>query len=81
MSKKSDFEVFDIMSKQNMDIACCIDQISFDRVKNKGGKVTFGVPEPHFTNLINQAATGDTTHYAIVYIVNKEQFNKIKKED
>lgn len=74
----SDFEVFQKMSEQDMDIACFIEQLNFQRDK-RGGKVTFGVSSPHFDHLINQAATGIQTHYAIVYVVNKEQFDRIKK--
>jgi hypothetical protein len=77
----SDFEVMQKMAEGNMDIALALDQLNFDRTpKNKGGKVTFGVASPQFDHLINQAATGKTTHYAVLYIVNKEQFDKIKAE-
>jgi hypothetical protein len=78
MAEKSDFLVMDEMSKNNMDIACAVDQLNFQRNK-MGGRVTFGVASPQFDHLINQAATGKTTHYAILYIVNKEQFDKLKK--
>lgn len=67
------------MSKQNMDIACAVELLNFTRNK-KGGLVTVGVASPQFDHLINQAATGKTTHYGIMYIVNKEQFDKIKNE-
>lgn len=81
-SKKSDFLVMDEMSKNNMDIACALDVTNYQRqTKKNGGTVTFGVSSPHFDHLINQAASGQTTHYAILYIVNKEQFDKIKKAD
>lgn len=75
--KKSDFIVMDEMIHNNMDIACAVEQLNFTRNK-KGGLVTFGVASPQFDYLINQAANGKTTHYAILYIVNKEQFDKIK---
>lgn len=82
MSKKSDFEVMQIMSKNNMDIACTGEQVSFNRVpKRGGGEVTFGIGSPQFDHLINQAANGKKTHYAIVYIINKEQFDKIKNDE
>lgn len=78
---KSDFEVMQEMSDKNMDIAAAFDQINFQRTpKNNGGKVTIGVASPYFDHLINQAATGVTTHYAILYIVNKEQFEEIKNK-
>lgn len=75
---KSDFEVFQIMSDNSMDIGCHPDQLNFTRDK-RGGKVTFGIANPHFDSLINQAATGVVTHYAVVYVVSKEQFDKLKK--
>lgn len=78
-SKKSDLLVMHEMCVSNMDIACAVDQLNLQRdEKRKGGKVTFGVASPQFDYLINQAATGKTTHYAILYIINKEQFDKIK---
>lgn len=82
MSKQvSDFEVMHKMSKDNMDIACAMELTNFNRVpKKNGGTVTVGVASPQFDHLINQAASGKTTHYAVLYIVNKEQFDKLKKE-
>lgn len=69
------------MSDKNMDIACALDLLNFERTpKRGGGKVTIGVANPTFDHLINQAATGNTTHYAVLYVVNKEQFDKIKKQ-
>lgn len=77
---KSDFLVMDEMSKNNMDIACAVDITNYQR-KNKqnGGTVTIGVASPYFNHLINGAGSGDVTHYAILYIVNKEQYDRIKK--
>lgn len=80
MPDKSDFLVMHEMSVNNMDIACAVDITDYQRVtKMKGGTVKIGVASPWFDHLINQAATNKTTHYAILYIVNKEQFDKIKK--
>lgn len=77
--EKSDFIVMQEMSENNMDIACASEQLNFTRdEKRKGGKVTIGVASPQFDYLINQAATDKQTHYAILYIINKEQFDKIK---
>lgn len=76
--EKSDLLVMQEMCDQNLDIACALDLMNFQRSK-RGGLVTVGVASPQFDHLINQAATGTTTHYAILYIINKEQFDKIKK--
>jgi hypothetical protein len=81
MSKKSDFLVMHEMSKNNMDIACAIETTNFQRhPKRGGGTVTIGVASPHFDHLINQAASGEITHHAILYIVNKKQYDEIKNK-
>ena len=66
------------MEKQGMDINAYNDMLNFQRDK-KGGRVTFGVANPNFDQLINQAATGKITHYAIVVVFNREQFDKISQ--
>lgn len=85
MSKKterSDFSVFQEMSDKNMDISCAVEQLDFQRrSKRNGGRVTFGVASPYFDHLINQAGTGKQTHYAILYIINKVQFDDIKNTE
>lgn len=48
--EKSDFLVMQEMSSGNMDIACAVDILNYDRTK-KGGKVTFGVASPQFDHL------------------------------
>lgn len=65
------------MCEKNLDIACAVDLMNFQRTK-RGGLVSVGVANPQFDHLINQAATGQMTHLAVMYIVNKDQFNKIK---
>lgn len=70
------------MSDKNMDISCAVEQLDFQRTpKRNGGRVTFGVASPYFDHLINQAATGEQTHYAILYVINKKQFDDIKKTE
>lgn len=69
----------DEMSTNNMDIAAALDITNYQRqTKKNGGLVTFGVASPQFDHLINGAGSGVHTHYAVLYIVNKEQFDKIK---
>jgi hypothetical protein len=75
---RSDLLVMQEMSEKNMDIACALDVLKFNRTKH-GGLVTVGVPSPQFDHLINQAATGKITHYGILYVINKEQFDILKK--
>lgn len=77
--EKSDFEVMSVMSSNNMDIACAFELLNFTRQEKKGGGlVQVGVASPQFDYLINQAASGKTTHLAVFYIVNKEQYHAIK---
>jgi hypothetical protein len=82
MAKKvSDFEVFQIMSERNLDIAVAVDILDYTRSpKNNGGRVTFGVACPQFDYLINGAGTGDYSHHALLYVINMKQYNEIKKE-
>lgn len=65
------------MASENMDIALCPDLISADKVKG-GGKLTFGVPDQAFYKVINSMAGSGEKYYAVVYIINKKQFEKIK---
>lgn len=79
--KKSDLLVINEMVEKNMDVAAAVDMTNFQRQpKKNGGTVTIGVASPHFDHLINQAATGEITHLAVLYIVNKKQFEEIKNE-
>lgn len=79
--KKSDLLVINEMVDKNMDIAAFVDLTNFQRqTKRNGGLVTVGVASPSFDNLINQAATGKITHLAVLYVVNKEQFDKLKND-
>lgn len=73
----TDFEVMDKMAAADMDITTCGD-ITESKVAKGGGKVTIGVPEKIHHIIANQLVFGQTTHYVALYIVNKEQFDKIK---
>lgn len=79
--KVSDFEVFQIMSDRNLDIAVAVDILDYTRTpKFNGGRVTVGVASPHFDYLINGSGTGDNSHHALLYVINMKQYNEIKKE-
>lgn len=79
--KKSDLLVINEMVEKNMDISASVDLLNFERQKKRnGGLVTIGVACPAFDHLINQAATGDITHLAVLYIVNRKQFEEIKNK-
>lgn len=75
--EKGDFDIMKEMSHNNQDIGAHLEMLNFQRDK-RGGRITIGVAEPHFTDLINQAGTGIQTHLAALYVINKKQFNEIK---
>lgn len=77
IKKKTDFDVMNEMSANNMDISMCGDIVQ-SQVAKGGGKVTVGVPEKIHHIIANQLFTGNTTHYVALYIVNKEQFDKLR---
>lgn len=81
MKEPDNFDVLKTMCDRNKDIALAVDLLNFDRKpKLKGGTITVGVADPHFSHLIKQAATGEQTHFAVLMIYNIKQFNEIKKE-
>lgn len=79
--KKSDLLVINEMVEKNMDISAFVELMNYQRqTKRNGGLVTVGVACPAFDHLINQAATGEITHLAVLYVVNKKQFDEIKNK-
>ncbi len=74
---KSDLIVLQQMAEGNMDISSSSTLISAEKVK-QGGKITFGISEQALMNVMNNV-TETPTHYAVVYIINKKQFDKLKK--
>lgn len=77
---QSDILVMSKMAKDNMDISASPEILNLQRNK-KGGKVTVGVANPQFDYLINQAATGIITHYHLLFIINKKQFDQLRKSE
>lgn len=76
---KTDFQVMQIMSERGLDIAMCPDLIAANKNK-KGGKVEFGIPSDAINKVMNGMFIGEQTHYCVVYIINKKEFNSIKEE-
>jgi len=74
----NDFEIMNEMSSKGMDIRMTGNIITADKVK-QGGKITVGVDESTFNLIINQMATNKTTHYVALYVVNKAQYEEVKK--
>jgi hypothetical protein len=74
---KTDMQVIDEMASKNMDVKMTGNLLKADKRKH-GGEITFGVDHETFNQIIAQMATGETTHYVAVYVINKEQFDKIK---
>jgi len=73
----NDLEKMSEMAKKDMDISLSTNVISADKVK-QGGKITFGVDHDSFNKIISQMATGNTTHYVAMYVINKKQFDELK---
>lgn len=66
------------MQKDNMDIAMFPDLIEANKAKG-GFKITFGVPEAVGYAIARDMAIGEmTTHYTVMYRVNRKQFDEIK---
>lgn len=81
----TDFEVMDKMAGESMDICMCPDVIDVNKGK-KNGKVTFGVPVAVAEKILNSMTRDLTTrddevYYVAMYVVNKKQFDKIKKDN
>jgi hypothetical protein len=77
----TDMQIIDKMASENMDVRMCGNDNLVNAQKCAGGgKITIGVPEDTFQIIINQMASGETTHYVALYVINKEQFLKIKNE-
>jgi hypothetical protein len=74
---KTDMQVIDEMASKNMDVKMTGNLLKADKRKY-GGEISFGVDHETFGQIISQMATGKTTHYVAVYVINKEQFDKIK---
>lgn len=76
-----DFDVFKEMSKRNKEIAIGVDLTNMTRHKKKnGGLVTMGIASPGFDWLINDVAVDGKKYVALLYVINRDQFNEIKKE-
>lgn len=74
----NDFEVMSEMTKNNQDIAFFPDLIEANKTKG-GFKITFGVPEAVGYQIARDMALPSTsTHYTVMYRINREQFDKIK---
>lgn len=66
---------FDILKEMSNDCGKCIRSTTLVTEANKvkqGGKITFGVDEESVMDIING------THIAVVYIIDKDKFFKLK---
>jgi hypothetical protein len=76
---KSDLVVMQEMAKADMDIACSTNLVGGKKVK-QGGIIEIGIAPEVWSVLSEQMVSGNVTHYVIAYIINKEQFDKLKGE-
>lgn len=75
---KSDFIVMSEMSQANMDISMCFEIVNLKRVRG-GGHITIGVGEDAISKMMNSVISTKPTYYCALYIINREQFDKIKE--
>lgn len=74
----TDFEKMDIMADKNQDIRMFPTLDSFSSTKKKS-TITIQVNEETAQMLMRQIALGlPMTHYVALYVINKEQFDKLK---
>lgn len=74
--KKTDLEVMNEMAKSNMDIKSTT-HIMGTAICRGGAKLTMGYDkETH--HVVANSVFGDPTHYVIAYVINREQFDKLK---
>jgi len=74
--RPGDLEVMSRMANENMDIRMSGTLVKATTVK-LGGHITMGVDKDTL-NTIYMSALGSDTHYVVLYVINKEQFDKIK---
>lgn len=74
---KSDLIVMQEMASQNMDIRCSASLIEVKKVKG-GASISFGIDDATGQMLMREFAANNVEHYCIMYVVNKEQFDKLK---
>lgn len=76
---KTDFQVMQIMSQENKDICMCPDMIEAKTIKG-GGKIVMGVPHEALMKVCGSIlGTSSEEYHVLLYIVNKKQFDEIKK--
>lgn len=73
----TDLQVLHEMCINNQDIAAATTVVSLDK-DPRGGLITFGLSADSFNKLIAPALGGEEKHLAICYVINKEEFFKIK---
>ena len=73
----NDLEKMSLMAKNNQDIKMSGNILEIQKVK-QGGKITLGIDPATAETLLNQYGTGVTTHYVALYIVNKNEFDKLE---
>lgn len=76
----NDLEKMSVMAKNNQDIRMTSAVLSANKVK-QGGHITVGVDHDTFQLIANQMFTGNKTHYVALYVINKEQFDALEKEE
>ena len=71
----NDFEAMSKMAKEGKDIMCATTMVEAKKAKG-GGHVTMGVPE----HILIDIVLNPKKYLVVMYVVNREQFNEIKKQ-
>jgi len=79
MSKISDLKVMDEMAHRSLDIRAFPDIVNMQSVK-KGGHVTIGTDKGTIQQLMHSSTTNDGKYKALLFVVNMDQYKKLKTE-
>ena len=77
--KLSDIEIMRIMASSNLDIKATTN-FHESRSVRAGGVIGFGVDKATLAQVNKSFGLGTQDYYAIAFIVNREQFDKIQNE-
>lgn len=72
----NDLEKMSLMVKNNMDIRMSGNIVGAQKVK-AGGHITMGIDSQTFHEISMEMAANDHKHYVVLYVINKEQFDKL----
>lgn len=78
MSKKHDFDVVAKMVSNGTGISLFPDMLNLNGLKKGGGKITFGIPDPAFQEIIHDVGVAKGRYNVMVICIDMDEFNKVK---